>query len=188
MGNAPCSAYPLTANDNMNFFTLFSKCFSAFVHTTCSLSNSRQYLAFAEVHLRVYTALSNCVTFGTRKGSGQGTVETYGTIALYGGTSQNASSTVPRPSNQVRALQFHGFRILPPWIPRVGQSFIRFTRCYFGYNGCCIFLRLMICLSSARAPALQRWLFGKIQRISSCWCSWNNPAAPLREVRHSFHY
>ena len=87
--------YPLTANDNMNCFTLFSKCFSAFVHTTCSLSNSRQYLAFAEVHLRVCTALSNCATCGTRKGSSQGMADIHGTIALCGGTSQNACSAMP---------------------------------------------------------------------------------------------
>ena len=158
VGRATCSADPLTANDNMNFFTLFSKCFSAFVHTTCSLSNSRQYLAFAEVHLRVCTALSNCATCGTRKGSDQGTVEPNGTIALYGGTSQNAYSTVPRPSNQVRALQFRDFRVLTSRILRVGLSLIRFTRCYSGYDSCCLFLPLMICLSSGRAPALQRWL------------------------------
>jgi hypothetical protein len=33
----------------------------------------------------------------------------------------------------------------------------RVTRCYHRYDSCCLFLRLMICLSSARCPALQRW-------------------------------
>ena len=91
------TAYPLPPNDVKFYFTLFSKYFSSFVHTTCSLSDSRQYLAFAEVHLRVCTALSNCATCGTREGVGRGSVDLYGTIALFGGTSQNACSTDPKP-------------------------------------------------------------------------------------------
>ena len=83
-------AYPLPPNDVKVFFTLFSKYFSTFDHSTCSLSDSRQYLAFAEVHLRVCTALSNCATCGTREGISQGPVDMHGTIALCGGTSQNA--------------------------------------------------------------------------------------------------
>ena len=55
---------PLAPNDVKGFFTLFPKCFSSFVHTTCSLSDLMQYLAFAEVHLRFSTALSNCTTRG----------------------------------------------------------------------------------------------------------------------------
>ena len=61
---------PLSPNDFKCYFTLFSKYFSSFVHTTCSLSVSVQYLAFAEVHLRVCTALSNCTTLGTPPISG----------------------------------------------------------------------------------------------------------------------
>lgn len=55
---------PLAPNDVKGFFTLFPKCFSSFVHTTCSLSDLALYLAFAEVHLRFSTALSNCTTLG----------------------------------------------------------------------------------------------------------------------------
>lgn len=44
---------PLALNDFKASFTLFPKCFSSFVHTTCSLSVLVQYLAFAEVHLRL---------------------------------------------------------------------------------------------------------------------------------------
>lgn len=55
---------PFAPNDFKVFFTLFPKCFSSFVHTTCSLSVLVRYLAFAEVHLRLCTALSNCATLG----------------------------------------------------------------------------------------------------------------------------
>jgi hypothetical protein len=41
---------------------------------------------------------------------------------------------------------------------RGGLSFTRVTRCYHGYDSCCMFLPLLICLSSGRASALQRWL------------------------------
>ena len=84
---------PLSPNDVKFFFTLFSKCFSSFVHTTCSLSVSVQYLAFAEVHLRVCTALSNCTTLGTEEYSDHvRSLDKNGTIALHGETFQNASS------------------------------------------------------------------------------------------------
>ena len=48
---------------------------------------------------------------------------------------------------------------------QVGLSFTRVTRRYHGYDGCFIFLPLLICLSSGRAPALQRWLL----RSSMFW-------------------
>ena len=44
---------PLALNDFRAFFTLFPKCFSSFVHTTCSLSVLVQYLAFAARHQRL---------------------------------------------------------------------------------------------------------------------------------------
>ena len=85
---------PFALNDVKDYFTLFSKCFSSFVHTTCSLSVLVQYLAFAEVHLRVCTAISNCTTLGTETiCSTQCAVrQEYGTIALHGRTFQSASS------------------------------------------------------------------------------------------------
>ena len=42
------TTYPL--NNFRPFFTLFSKCFPSFLHSTCSLSVSRQYLALDEVY------------------------------------------------------------------------------------------------------------------------------------------
>jgi len=59
---------PFAPNDFKVSFTLFPKCFSSFVHTTCSLSVLVRCLAFAEVHLRFCTALSNCATLGVLLG------------------------------------------------------------------------------------------------------------------------
>lgn len=52
--------------------TLFSKGFSSFVCTTCLLSVSVQYLAFAGVHLRICAAISNCTTLRDNKRVGNG--------------------------------------------------------------------------------------------------------------------
>jgi hypothetical protein len=110
-------------------FTLFSKCFSAFVHTTCSLSVSRQYSAFAEVHLRVYTALSNCVTLGAHEDFSWGSMDMNGTLTLCGGTSQNACSTEPQlptgPSSTIPR-----FPIPSTADSELGRSFTPFTRRY----------------------------------------------------------
>ena len=92
---------PLAPNDVKDFFTLFPKCFSSFVHTTCSLSDLVQYLALAEVHLPVCTALSNCTTLGTlphlleRSNPGAARQSSYGTIALLGSRFLGASSGCP---------------------------------------------------------------------------------------------
>ncbi len=59
-------SHTLCAQQCQGLFTLFSKYFSSFVHTTCSLSVLVKYLAFAGVHLRIWTALSNCPTLGRR--------------------------------------------------------------------------------------------------------------------------
>ena len=80
---------PLAINDVRFYFTLFSKYFSSFVHTTCSLSVSVQYLAFAGVHLRICTALSNCATLGVEECGSSWPWPQDGTIALHGKTFQN---------------------------------------------------------------------------------------------------
>ena len=61
------SPIPLITGRFQVLFTLFSKFFSSFVHTTCSLSVSKQYLAFAEAHQRFCTAFPNCTTLGRMK-------------------------------------------------------------------------------------------------------------------------
>ena len=84
-------------------------------------------------------------------------LDTYGALTLYGGTSQNAYSSEPQlptgPSSTI------------PWDPipsstdsELGLVHTPFTRCYSRYDSCCLFLGLMICLSSARHPAHQRLL------------------------------
>ena len=48
---------PFPFNDFRYFLTLFSKFFSSFVHTTCSLSVSRQYLAFDGIYHQLRAAV-----------------------------------------------------------------------------------------------------------------------------------
>jgi len=97
--DAPCIAasgldftgpIPLAPNDVKDCFTLFPKCFSSFVHTTCSLSDLVQYLAFGEVHLRITTAFSNCRTLGSRTHPCGNAVRDgrYGAVTLHGLTFQ----------------------------------------------------------------------------------------------------
>lgn len=114
---------PLAPNDVKGFFTLFPKCFSSFVHTTCSLSDLVQYLAFGEVHLRISTALSNCTTLGSPMHTSNQAkrlrdrhTRCYGTITLLGGDFHRASSICSRHAIEPLALQFRGFRFLPPQI------------------------------------------------------------------------
>lgn len=58
---------PVTTQRCQRLLTLFSKGFSSFVCTTCALSVSVQYLAFAGVHLRICAAFSNCTTLRNSK-------------------------------------------------------------------------------------------------------------------------
>ena len=112
------SPITLAPNDVKGFFTCLPAYFSAFVHTTCSLSDLVQYLAFDQVHDRISTALSNCTTLGNlshflnwRHSCAR--PDGYGTIALLGGTFQCASSGCPSCVDKSLALQFRSFRILP---------------------------------------------------------------------------
>ena len=41
----------------VNTFPLFPKCFSSFLHSTCSLSVSHIYLALEEIHLPLWAAI-----------------------------------------------------------------------------------------------------------------------------------
>lgn len=67
--------------------------------------------------------------------------------------------------SKVRALQFHEIRFLHSRIQKQALS-TRVTRCYHRYDSCCLFLALMICLSSGRCPALQRWHLERTAFIS----------------------
>ena len=64
---------------------------------------------------------------------------------------------------------------------RGGLSFTRVTRCYHGYNSCCIFLPLLICLSSGRASALQRWLL-----MENYQQFWTRAAVPYKWTISAF--
>jgi hypothetical protein len=66
---------PVTVQRCRGLLTLFSKGFSSFVCTTCLLSVSVQYLAFAGVHLRICAAISNCTTLRDHKRVGPRRVE-----------------------------------------------------------------------------------------------------------------
>lgn len=147
---------PFALNDFKVFFTLFPKCFSSFVHTTCSLSVLVQYLAFAEVHLRFCTALSNCATLGILQDLVSSGVQTSwnGTFALLGRTFQCGSSDSEETLPSALALQFRELPVPSAADSSLGSSL--FTRRYSGNHGCFLVLRSMICLSSAGFPALQR--------------------------------
>ena len=79
---------------------------------------------------------------------------TDGTIALCGRSFGSRFIRLPEPCNPPFALQFRGFRFHPRTDSSIG--FALFTRRYWGHHGCFLFLRLMICLSSAGFLMLQR--------------------------------
>ena len=57
--NTMSDSIPFPFNNFTYFFTLFSKCFSSFLHSTCSLSVSRQYLALEGIYLPLRAAFPN---------------------------------------------------------------------------------------------------------------------------------
>ena len=107
-----------------SLFTFFSKCFSSFLRSTCSLSVSHQYLALEEVYLPFRAAIPNNPTL--RNPSVSQSFVTYGSITL----SALPFQTIPR------RLPF--WKILHSTIPIAWiftLSFCRFTRRYWG-NPC----------------------------------------------------
>ena len=95
--------------------TLFSKGFSSFVCTTCLLSVSVQYLAFAGVHLRICAALSNCTTLRDNKRVGNGAWDIRDDRPLWW-TFLGSLYPTAKACKLSFALQFHGFRFHPPRI------------------------------------------------------------------------
>ena len=55
-----------SASTISSLLTLFSKCFSSFLHSTCSLSVSCQYLALDEIYHPFWAAFPNNPTLGER--------------------------------------------------------------------------------------------------------------------------
>ena len=63
---APGASDPFPLNNFKYFLTLFSKFFSSFPHGTCSLSVSRQYLAFDGIYHRLWAAFPSNPTLRKR--------------------------------------------------------------------------------------------------------------------------
>src|SRR6185503_17936725 len=68
-------------NNFTHCLTLFSKFFSSFLHSTCSLSVSHQYLALGEVYLPFWAAVPNNPTLCSLPYSKNDTM--YGVVTLY---------------------------------------------------------------------------------------------------------
>ena len=158
---------PFAPNDFKVFFTLFPKCFSSFVHTTCSLSVL--VLLFS---LRRSTPAALHSTIKLRdswspQGSATSThaYRSYGTFALLGHTVRCGSSDCV-----IKVSPFGPCTTIPQLpVPSAADSSLGsslFTRRYSGNHGCFLVLRLLICLSSAGFPASQRWLDLSIYIIS----------------------
>lgn len=69
--NTSSNGFP--SSDFKAFLTLFSKCFSSFLHSTCSLSVSHQYLALDGIYHPLWSALPSKPTL--RKPSEQRTLQ-----------------------------------------------------------------------------------------------------------------
>ena len=108
-------------NNFRYFLTLFSKFFSSFLHSTCSLSDSRQYLALEGIYLPIRTAVPNNPTRRRR-------IVRAGTQAQTGlspSLALRSRRLVPLPLLMAASVDYNS----PGWeILRL--SFSRFTRRY----------------------------------------------------------
>ena len=120
--------------------TLFPKCFSSFPHGTCSLSVSRQYLALDGIYHPLRAAFPNNSTRRSRGAKSRRAP--YGALTLPGAMFQ---WTWARPTQTTKPSNYNSRRIS-------NLSFCRFTRRYWGNPCWFLFLRLLICLSSAGSP------------------------------------
>ena len=126
--------------------TLFPKCFSSFDHSTCALSVSGRYLALGGVYLPICAAVPD---YATRR-----RIFVLGCSGRRTGLSPSMASRsrelrrCRRPKRVLSRLQ------LGPRRSRISNlSCCRFTRRYWGNPCWFLFLRLLICLSSAGSPA-----------------------------------
>ena len=127
------------------FLTLFSKCFSSFDHSTCALSVSGQYLALDEIYHPFRAAFPNN---STRRRSFTRTRTPY---------PRRDSHPLRRPvPGHLDRGRTRSILCKLQCGPRGGQlsnlSSCRFTRRYWGNPCWFLFLRLLICLSSAGIP------------------------------------
>ena len=68
LGNAVEFISTASASTISGLLTLFSKCFSSFLHSTCSLSVSYSYLALEEVYLPLSALVSEYTTLWKQPG------------------------------------------------------------------------------------------------------------------------
>jgi len=119
-----------------SLLTLFSKFFSPFLRSTCSLSVSQKYLALEEVYLPIRAAIPNNPTL--RVPSYDRVVAKDWAITIYGVLFQGTYATTV-PSENLYRLQFQ------PSAGRITNlSFSLFTRSYWGYHCYFLFLPLLI--------------------------------------------
>jgi len=109
--------------------TLFSKCFSSFDHSTCSLSVSGRYLALDGIYHPLRAAFPNNSTRRrglTRSAKSAG----YGTLTLFGilfqGTWTDPPSETPSANynSEARTTPDFKFELLPLHSPLLGQSLL----------------------------------------------------------------
>ena len=130
-----------------SLLTLFSKFFSSFLRSTCMLSVSDKYLALGEVYLPIRAAFPNYPTL--RNISYCLSTSKDGTFTLYGVLFQRTYD-MPWLSELLHRLQFCIF------VQIYILGFYLFTRRYWGNHCYFLFLRLLICLSSAGTLAYFR--------------------------------
>ena len=126
--------------------TLFSRFFSAFGHPTCALSVSGRYLALEGIYLPLRAAFPS---YSTRRGS----------FARAWRPTRRGSHPLRRPvpgdsEGAAPEASSSNYNSGPPGAGgRISNlSCCRFTRSYWGNPCWFLFLRLLICLSSAGIP------------------------------------
>jgi len=107
-----------------SLLTLFSKFFSSFLRSTCSLSVSHKYLALEEVYLPFRAAFPNNPTL--RKPTYGFGLANYGVVTLFGALFQETYARTTPSANPSR-LQFYTVKV-----QIFNLSFCLFTRRYWG--------------------------------------------------------
>ena len=107
-----------------SLLTLFSKFFSSFLHSTCLLSVSHQYLALGEVYLPFWAAVPNNPTLRNTPYSASNA--RHGVVTLYDVPFQE----LMRSPHLLACTSDYNSETFPPQI--FNLSFCLFTRRYWG--------------------------------------------------------
>lgn len=118
---------PFPFNNFTCCFTLFSKCFSSFLHSTCSLSVSRQYLALDGIYHPLRAAFPNNST--RQKGLNASARVSRGSHPQWRPVPRDLDTRLHKDSNlqfTTRALTAHDFKseLLPLHSPLLRQSLL----------------------------------------------------------------